>query len=202
MNLRKQILNNQITINSLYHLKKHQMKKSTFSIIKILQNNSLRVKLYNKFTRLVLNNSLFNEEYYKYHYSDSLKQDVNLLLHYYEEGWKEGKNPCVDFDTNAYLLNNPDVKIAGVNPLLHYLFHGKEEGREKYQVEEVYRNSAKDIENIKKLREGGIFDEEYYLKTYPEVKLAGEDAATHYYYTGYKENKSPCPNFNFEFYSS
>lgn len=31
---------------------------------------------------------------------------------------------AVDFDTNLYLLSNPEVKILGIDPKLHYLRKG------------------------------------------------------------------------------
>lgn len=37
------------------------------------------------------------------------------------------KNP--HFDSKFYLKTNPDVKIAGVAPIIHYIYHGQYEGR-------------------------------------------------------------------------
>jgi hypothetical protein len=38
-------------------------------------------------------------------------------------------SPSEKFDTKSYLAMNPDVKESGINPLLHYIKHGKAEGR-------------------------------------------------------------------------
>ena len=38
-------------------------------------------------------------------------------------------SPSEKFDTKSYLAMNPDVKSSGINPLLHYIKHGKAEGR-------------------------------------------------------------------------
>lgn len=38
-------------------------------------------------------------------------------------------SPSEKFDTKSYLEMNPDVKDSGINPLLHYIKHGKAEGR-------------------------------------------------------------------------
>ena len=38
-------------------------------------------------------------------------------------------SPSEKFDTKSYLAMNPDVKDSGINPLLHYIKHGKAEGR-------------------------------------------------------------------------
>ena len=34
-----------------------------------------------------------------------------------------------DFDVDSYLLANPDVLAAGINPLMHYVQYGRREGR-------------------------------------------------------------------------
>ena len=38
-------------------------------------------------------------------------------------------SPSEKFDTKSYLAMNPDVRESGINPLLHYIKHGKAEGR-------------------------------------------------------------------------
>jgi hypothetical protein len=40
-----------------------------------------------------------------------------------------GYNPNRNFDTFGYLLDNPDVARAGMNPLMHYILHGQFELR-------------------------------------------------------------------------
>lgn len=52
-----------------------------------------------------------------------------LLEHYLEEGAARGLNPSPAFDTRYYLSTNPDVVAARVNPLYHYVVHGRREGR-------------------------------------------------------------------------
>ena len=54
---------------------------------------------------------------------------INPLQHYDSFGWKEGRDPGANFDTEFYLLHNPDVKAAHIDPLAHYLQNGIEEGR-------------------------------------------------------------------------
>ena len=38
-------------------------------------------------------------------------------------------NPSARFDTEGYLRSNLDIYYAGTSPLLHYMYHGKEEAR-------------------------------------------------------------------------
>jgi len=48
---------------------------------------------------------------------------LNYLWQYFLLRWT-GR-----FDVDSYLLANPDVLAAGVNPLMHYIQYGREEGR-------------------------------------------------------------------------
>jgi serralysin len=48
--------------------------------------------------------------------------------------WQEGRNPSAPFDTNDYLAAYPDVKAAGIDPLLHYIQPGMAEGRQVFSV--------------------------------------------------------------------
>jgi hypothetical protein len=76
---------------------------------------------------------LFDENYYHtaHHVSavSAIGETDLLLAHYCEEGWKKGYNPSAAFNTNAYLNDYPDVRAAGLNPLWHYVAHGKADGR-------------------------------------------------------------------------
>jgi hypothetical protein len=56
-------------------------------------------------------------------------QSPNPLGHYWDLGWREGRDPSVGFDALKYLAGNPDVAAAHVNPLEHFLLSGVCEGR-------------------------------------------------------------------------
>jgi hypothetical protein len=51
------------------------------------------------------------------------------MEHYHAIGWREGRDPSGAFDTTLYLIHNPDVAAMNVDPLEHYLQHGRIEGR-------------------------------------------------------------------------
>ena len=65
-------------------------------------------------------------------YADVKAAGVNPLDHYHAFGWKEGRDPSIDFDTTAYLDAYADVKAAHVDPLTHYLQFGQHEGRSPF----------------------------------------------------------------------
>jgi hypothetical protein len=64
----------------------------------------------------------------------TLSADTHAYLmggdHNATAGWKEGRNPSAMFNTNYYLDAHPDVALAGMNPLHHYLNWSIEEARE------------------------------------------------------------------------
>ncbi len=67
-------------------------------------------------------------DWYLARYPDSAGH-ASAAAHYAQLGWKEGKDPNPKFSTIWYLSDNPDVAAAEINPLLHYLRHGRMEGR-------------------------------------------------------------------------
>ena len=71
----------------------------------------------------------FDVEYYASEYPDIALDPSQLLGHFCEIGWREGRNPNAFFDTVSYLLHNTDVARSKINPYYHYLKHGLIEGR-------------------------------------------------------------------------
>ncbi|EAR07910.1 hypothetical protein [Reinekea blandensis] len=55
-------------------------------------------------------------------------------------------------------------------------------------------------EQVELLKASDLFDETWYLKTYPDVQKAGLDAAIHYLRHGAKEGRNPGPNFDTQWY--
>ncbi len=75
------------------------------------------------------------------------------------------------FDQSWYLSNNPDVVLANVNPILHFLQYGGLEGRDP----------------------GPNFSSKWYLDTYEDVKVAGINPLIHYLRYGWKEGRMTRP---------
>lgn len=70
-----------------------------------------------------------DEAWYLSSYSDSLEGDLDAVEHYCRVGWRLGRHPNPSFSTTEYLRRNADVAVFGMNPLVHFLIHGKVEGR-------------------------------------------------------------------------
>lgn len=59
---------------------------------------------------------------------------------------------------------------------------------------------SQDELNLNKIKKSGLFDKDWYLSTYGDVKNAGIDPAEHYYYQGGREGRNPNYLFNSAYY--
>ena len=85
--------------------------------------------------QVIKKSRLFNKFWYlRHYYADVFKSKLSAEEHYLTIGFKEGKNPSRKFDNDFYLNTYPDIKICGMNPLVHYERFGHTEGRCKRQV--------------------------------------------------------------------
>jgi len=66
-----------------------------------------------------------------------LRRDgVDEFDHYLATGWTIGLDPSPGFSTEGYLHDHPDVRVAGVDPLTHWVHFGQHEGRSVVSPEE------------------------------------------------------------------
>ena len=79
--------------------------------------------------------------------------------------WAINKNDL--FDIGYYLKNNEDVRVNGMDPLLHYIYHGFNEGRNPSPT----------------------FDNDHYLKSHLDVENSDLNPLIHYVLYGIKEGR-------------
>jgi len=96
---------------------------------------------------LLLESPLFQSKWYHERYPEVAEKDA--LTHYLSVGWKEGRDPSEAFSTRHYLAAYPDVKAAEMNPLVHYLRHGREEKRR-------IRAASKVVQPVRKRPSGPV----------------------------------------------
>jgi hypothetical protein len=78
-------------------------------------------------------NRLFSTVYYRERYLPSeWATTINPLVHYLTTGWLKAFDPHPLFDTDWYLMKNPDVASTRTPPLIHYLHSGAAEGRDPH----------------------------------------------------------------------
>jgi hypothetical protein len=71
----------------------------------------------------------FDAAFYRKNNPDVVAAGLDPLLHFLEDGWKQGRDPEAGFSVTHYLKTYRDVASAGVNPYYHYLITGQREGR-------------------------------------------------------------------------
>ncbi len=141
---------------------------------------------------------LFDAEYYLKTYPDIASAGVDPFTHYLEHGGFEGRNPSDHFNSQQYLDAYQDVANAGMNPLLHYIQFGANEGRNEGVVNDDGKTMPEEKIDPAKL----LFDENFYLSSYPDIAEAGVDAFEHFMTFGFKEERRPNPYFDAHFYEN
>ena len=152
----------------------------------------------------------FDPDFYLAQFSeDDLLSDP--LTHYLRTGWQEGLDPHPDFSTNGYLDMHLDVADAGMNPLLHYVTFGREEGREvpSSNVSHLSRqarataaiNSAQQLD-----RDAAEVSDEidlaFYEATSGRTFADAVAAARHYLQIGWEQGLDPNAAFSTRAYLS
>ncbi|MBN2344405.1 MAG: hypothetical protein JXX29_22435 [Deltaproteobacteria bacterium] len=138
-------------------------------------------------TRIIESSNMFNLEFYTNTYNDIDWNEINPIRHFILYGVGEGRRPFAEFDPTFYCDFYKDVKH---NPLVHWIQHGRNEGRFINQFE-------RDIHFIRK---SGLFDNEYYLGNNPDVKASGSDPIAHFVMHGFREGRKPSQWFDPLFY--
>ena len=88
--------------------------------------------------KIIKNSGLFDEKYYLLTYEDVRKSDINPLKHYIKNGWKEGRNPSANFDTNKYLEKYPELRDKNICPLIDKIINDR--NTKKIEKEKLIKN--------------------------------------------------------------
>lgn len=154
--------------------------------------------------------NLFDKEYYENRSGVRLESVELALQHYISQGWLLGLSPSEKFSTSGYLNAYPDVARSGINPLEHYIRHGKSEGRspvtgelmgqaEKKEAPKdgselmvVHLESAEDdYSDVKE-----HFDENFYLEQSEDLQGVEIDLWEHFLEHGWREHRNPNREFS------
>lgn len=79
--------------------------------------------------KVVADSELFDAAWYLARYRDAGIMNMDAAEHYIRLGARLQRDPGPNFSTAFYLITYVDVAQAGVNPLWHYIAHGRAEGR-------------------------------------------------------------------------
>lgn len=116
-------LKNRILVNE-----SSKLWKAAKVISKVFKKKSARNKS-NEYIKLIEDSGLFDISWYETQCPNYKEMYNSPVEHYLYLGFKMGVNPSTKFNGNRYLAMYPDVQKEDVNPLLHYIIFGKDEGR-------------------------------------------------------------------------
>ncbi len=141
---------------------------------------------------IISESGIFDEEWYLNHYPDLLAGAVDPFEHFCKTGIAEHRNPGPGFSEEYYISQNPSIITEHYLPFEHYLRVGIKKGSLPIPMDE----GRLDI-----LLEGsGLFDPDWYLETYLDIKRAGIDPFDHFVNSGAREKRDPGPSFETKFY--
>lgn len=153
-----------------------------------------------KVEQILLSSNLFDPEWYIETYGNPTMDRGKAAAHYLSQSGSLRHNPSFRFDASKYLADYPDVKSAGMDPLIHYLLHGEKEGRVYSPVDQSniarrkYSNSAEGLSDSELLQESILFDGEWYQSQY--LKEPDEQAAVDDYISVKDGSRNPSPLFD------
>lgn len=170
---------------------------------------------------------VFDEEAYRALYEDAESHPEGALAHYLTVGIYQGYLPTPDdlppgaqdrdeeanlraavvefLDADFYIGEYADVRKSGVDPLEHFLRSGYLEKRYVNALAKAY-DTGVGLDQVRGLWARGakvrLFDEEYYLRTYPDVRKSGVDALEHFLGHGAGEGRAPNAWFDPDWYAA
>ncbi len=149
----------------------------------------------------VIETGLLDGDFYRSTYPDVVADGQPPAVHFALDGWREGRDPSVAFDTSYYLGQNGDVVGSGENPLVHYAQVGAAEGRHPLpQANPAWGVPSDDERLVREIRETGLFDEDFYCVHNPDIIKRKLDPVLHFAIWGWKEGRWPHPAFDPKFY--
>ena len=139
---------------------------------------------------LIKTSPLFNQKWYLSQNPDVKAKKIGAAKHYVKYGWKEGRNPSLEFNTIEYIKKYPEILQSKLNPIIHYIQNNKcPENKEKITQEKhnVIKNSQ-------------YWNEKWYLDNNPDVKKAKINPIRHYLQYGVNK-RNPSNLFNAKLFS-
>jgi glycosyltransferase involved in cell wall biosynthesis len=139
---------------------------------------------------------LFNAAWYAQRYPEVVFAGIDPVVHYLTDGAKRGYWPSQNFDPISYLAYY-DPTTADTNPLLDYMRRGS-----PLPAKGPNTNVLPSLPNSlrEKILASNLFDPEWYITTYSDVKDSNYDPLFHYIKKGWREGYAPSKRFNGQLY--
>lgn len=137
--------------------------------------------------KIINQSKWFDKEWYLIQNPDVRAGGVDPICHFLEFGSKEGRCPFPGFQPFEYISRYPEIQFGSVNPLVHFI----SSGNKKFALDDWFCWN-----NTLIIQGSGMFDEKYYIDTYPDIKTSSMTPIEHYFYCGWKEGNNPSPTFD------
>lgn len=157
----------------------------------------------------VIASGLFDEQWYIAQNVDIEFDNKDPLTHFLEAGYLQNRDPSESFSVSIYLNSYTDVADAKMNPLIHYIRYGKEEGRAiKSSTKSLRAQQQLEMCNLtereklifSQLSMSSDFQAHWYVTCYNELDIDESLALKHYVLFGSKLGLDPSPFFSVEKY--
>ncbi|NBL00807.1 MAG: glycosyltransferase family 2 protein, partial [Erysipelotrichia bacterium] len=113
--------------------------------------------------KIIKESGLFDKSFYLRTYADVRKADIDPIKHYIKYGWREGRKPSQNFDTNEYIEKNPNFVEQGICPLTHMIL--KKKIKRKQELVILLKNLlSKPKKLIKQLNKHNVNKLVYHIK--------------------------------------
>lgn len=107
----------------------HNYQRNTIFDSLPTNNAELDYYIYIEDEQCIRESGYFDYDYYHKANPDAAERCVDPIRHYCSLGWMNNRNPNPNFNTSYYLEKYNDVKSSGINPFVHWIMYGKNEGR-------------------------------------------------------------------------
>ena len=141
-----------------------------------LRCKSLQYYLLNSHYRTLKKSGLFDAVFYLQQDEDMSPLHIDPLIHYVEQGWREGRNPNPLFESHWYRQSYHVPE--NYDPLLYYLEKGGREGENP----------------------GPLFFTSWYAETFSDCLEKGSTPLADYLHKGWLEGRAPNPLFDTDYY--
>jgi glycosyltransferase involved in cell wall biosynthesis len=147
--------------------------------------------------KAIYTSGLFDAGWYVQRYPEVAIAGFDPAVHYLTLGAKAGCWPNPTFDPITYIAKYIDKPTSVTNPLLHYVRH--------VSILQKKVDSTNAVSFLPlSLREivfaSGLFDADWYLATYPDVRVSNSDPLFHYLTNGWLKGYDPSERFNGQLY--
>ncbi|WP_319497382.1 glycosyltransferase [uncultured Cohaesibacter sp.] len=169
-------------------------------LVREIERRKLRRRLKRKLAEICF----FDSRFYLDFYPDVKESSMLALDHFLDYGIGERRRPNAYFSADWYEAQYEDIRLANVNPIVHYILFGYDEGRyDRPVIGAAPVARAADFEGLSDTEILGKwegFSPSWYLNRHPELYAQGVDAAEHYCSQGWRDGFDPAREFCTTYY--